>query len=81
MNANDLLKFLNAVAEEVKQNGRTLKDVTINFRRTDDSDVEVCDSIGVDLFDSETNKPLYENQKLEEIGIFIDKMGVVEEFK
>jgi hypothetical protein len=56
MNANDLLKFLNAVAEEVKQNGRTLKDVTINFRRTDDSDVEVCDSIGVDLFDSETNK-------------------------
>jgi len=56
MNANDLLKFLNAVAEEVKQNGRTLEDVTINFRRTDDSDVEVCDSIGVDLFDSETNK-------------------------
>ena len=48
MNANDLLKFLNAVAEEVKQNGRTLKDVTINFRRTDDSDVEVCDSIGVE---------------------------------
>ncbi len=56
MNANDLLKFLNAVADEVNKNGRTLEDVTINFRRTDDSDIEVCDSIGVDLFDSETNK-------------------------
>jgi hypothetical protein len=56
MKANQLLKFLQDVEKQVNSYGRTLEDVEVNFRRSDDSDVEQTDFVGVDLFDEESNK-------------------------
>lgn len=56
MKANKLIKFLQQVEEQIKPYGRTLKDVDINFRRSDDSDVEQIDFIGVDLYDAKKNR-------------------------
>ena len=56
MKANDLIKFLHKVEEELKPYGRTLKDVDVNYRMSDDSDVEEIDWAGVDLYDAEANQ-------------------------
>jgi|TARA_B100001778_G_scaffold334111_1_gene344459 hypothetical protein len=56
MKANQLLKFLQAVDKQVQVHGKTLEDVEVNFRRSDDSDIEPTDYVGVDLFDAESNK-------------------------
>ena len=56
MKANDLIKFLLKVEEELKPYGRTLKDVDVNYRMSDDSDVEEIDWVGVDLYDAEANQ-------------------------
>ena len=56
MKANQLLKFLQAVDKQVQGYGKTLEDVEVNFRRSDDSDIEQTDYVGVDLFDAESNK-------------------------
>lgn len=56
MKANKLIKFLQKVEEQVKPYGRTLKDVDVNFRRSDDSDIEQTDFVGVDLYDPESNQ-------------------------
>lgn len=56
MKANQLLKFLQDVEKQVNSYGRTLEDVEVNFRRSDDSDIEQTDFVGVDLFDEESNK-------------------------
>ena len=56
MKANQLLKFLQYVEQQVNSYGRTLEDVEVNFRRSDDSDIEQTDFVGVDLFDEESNK-------------------------
>lgn len=56
MKANELLKFLQAVDKQVQVHGKTLEDVEVNFRRSDDSDIEQTDFVGVDLFDAESNK-------------------------
>jgi len=55
MKANKLVKFLQQVEKQIKPHGRTLKDVDVNFRRSDDSDIEETDFVGVDLYDSESN--------------------------
>ena len=51
-----LLKFLQNVEQQVNSYGKTLEDVEVNFRRSDDSDIEQTDYVGVDLFDEKTNK-------------------------
>jgi len=56
MKAYHLLKFLQNVEQQVKSYGKTLEDVEVNFRRSDDSDIEQTDYVGVDLFDEKTNK-------------------------
>ena len=56
MKANELLKFLQAVDKQVQVHGKTLEDVEVNFRRSDDSDIEQTDFVGVVLFDAESNK-------------------------
>ena len=56
MKASELMNFLKNLEEEVKCYGRTLKDVDVNFRRSDDSDIEQTDFVEVDLFDSKSNK-------------------------
>jgi|TARA_R100000479_G_C6287852_1_gene165403 hypothetical protein len=56
MKANQLLEFLLKVEEMLKPYGRTLKDVDVNYRMSDDSDVEEIDWAGADLFDAETNQ-------------------------
>ena len=56
MKANDLIKFLLKVEEQLKPHGRTLKDVDVNYRMSDDSDVEEIDWAGVDLYDAEANQ-------------------------
>ena len=56
MKANQLLKFLQAVDKQVQVHGKTLEDVEVNFRRSDDSDIEQTDCVGVDLYDEKTNK-------------------------
>tara|TARA_R110002050_G_scaffold138069_2_gene261788 strand:- start:267 stop:470 length:204 start_codon:yes stop_codon:yes gene_type:complete len=55
MKANEILNYLQKVEKAVKPYGRTLKDIEVNFRRSDDSDIEQTDSIGIDLYDSEKN--------------------------
>ena len=44
------------VEQQVHSYGKTLEDVEVNFRRSDDSDIEQTDYVGVDLFDEESNK-------------------------
>jgi len=61
MKAYHLLKFLQNVEQQVKSYGKTLEDVEVNFRRSDDSDIEQTDYVGVDLFDEKTNKVEYSN--------------------
>jgi hypothetical protein len=56
MKAYHLLKFLQNVEQQVNSYGKTLEDVDVNFRRSDDSDIEQTDYVGVDLFDEESNK-------------------------
>jgi len=56
MNANKLKKFLLDLEEEIKPYGRTLKDVDVNFRYSENSDVYKVNSIENDLYDSEYNK-------------------------
>lgn len=55
MKANKIKKFILNLEEELKHNNRTLKDVNVNFRFNDDSDVYKINHIEEDLFDSETN--------------------------
>jgi len=56
MKASKLKDFLNHVENEIKYNGRTLDDVDVNFRYSDDSDVYRIGFVEEDLFDMETNK-------------------------
>tara|TARA_R110000851_G_scaffold11235_4_gene39635 strand:- start:141 stop:344 length:204 start_codon:yes stop_codon:yes gene_type:complete len=55
MKANEILNYLKKVEKAVKPYGRTLNDIEVNFRRSDDSDIEQTDSIGIDLYDAEKN--------------------------
>tara|TARA_R100000655_G_scaffold27638_3_gene56258 strand:- start:633 stop:839 length:207 start_codon:yes stop_codon:yes gene_type:complete len=56
MNANKLKKFLLDLEKEIKPYNRTLKDVDVNFRYSENSDVYKVNSIENDLYDSEYNK-------------------------
>ena len=56
MKASKLKDFLNYVENEIKYNGRTLDDVDVNFRYSDDSDVHSIGFVEEDLFDMQTNK-------------------------
>ena len=56
MNANKLKKFLLKLEEEIKPYNRTLKNVNVNFRYSEDSDVYKVNTIENDLYDSEKNK-------------------------
>lgn len=54
MNAQKLLEFL----MELEADGVDLSQVSVNYRDNDDSDVEVVNYVGEDLFDQETNSIL-----------------------
>ena len=54
MNAQKLLEFL----LELEADGVDLSQVSVNYRDNDDSDVEVVNYVGEDLFDQETNSIL-----------------------
>ena len=56
MNANKLKKFLLDLEKEIKPYNRTLKDVDVNFRYSENSDVYRFNTIENDLYDSEKNK-------------------------
>ena len=56
MNANKLKKFLLDLEKEIKPYNRTLKDVDVNFRYPENSDVYRVNTIENDLYDSEKNK-------------------------
>ena len=56
MNANKLKKFLLDLEKEIKPYNRTLKDVDVNFRYSENSDVYRVNKIENDLYDSEKNK-------------------------
>ena len=56
MNANKLKKFLLDLEKEIKPYNRTLKDVDVNFRYSENSDVYRVNSVENDLYDSEYNK-------------------------
>lgn len=56
MNANKLKKFLLDLEKEIKPYNRTLKDVDVNFRYSENSDVYRVNSVEYDLYDSEYNK-------------------------
>jgi len=56
MKASEIKTFLSRIEEELKQNNRTLEDVNVNFRFSDDSDVHRIKHVEEDLFDSATNK-------------------------
>ncbi len=58
MKANKLLKFLLKIEQDIKVYNRTLKDVKLNFRFSDDSDVYRIKNVEEDLFDSTTNNIL-----------------------
>ncbi len=55
MKANEIFNYLKKVEKSIKPYGRTLNDVDVNFRRSNDSDIEQTDSIEIDLYDSEKN--------------------------
>ena len=55
MKANILMEFLKDLEIHCKQNNKTLKDVDVNYRRSDDDDIEKTDYVGVDLYDKKTN--------------------------
>jgi hypothetical protein len=56
MNANKLKKFLLDLEKKIKPYNRTLKDVDVNFRYSENSDVYRVNTIENDLYDSEKNK-------------------------
>jgi hypothetical protein len=56
MNANKLKKFLLDLEKEIKPYNRTLKDVDVNFRYSENSDIYRVNTIENDLYDSEKNK-------------------------
>ena len=56
MNAYKLKKFLLDLEKEIKPYNRTLKDVDVNFRYSENSDVYRVNSVENDLYDSEYNK-------------------------
>jgi hypothetical protein len=58
MKANKLLKFLLKIEKDIKVYNRTLKDVKLNFRFSDNSDVYRVKNVEEDLFDSTTNNIL-----------------------
>ena len=55
MKASKLKDFLISVENEIKYNSRTLDNVDVNFRYSDDSDVYMVGFVEEDLFDAETN--------------------------
>ncbi len=58
MKANKLLKFLLKIEKDIKVYNRTLEDVNLNFRFSDNSDVYKIKNVEEDLFDSTTNNIL-----------------------
>ena len=56
MNANKLKKFLLNLEKVIKPYNRTLKDVDVNFRYSENSDVCRVNTIENDLYDSEENR-------------------------
>jgi len=56
MKASKIKTFLSRIEEELKDTNRTLEDVDVNFRFSDDSDVYRIKYVEEDLFDSTTNK-------------------------
>ena len=55
MKASKIKTFLSRIEEDLKHNNRTLDDVDVNFRFSDDSDVHRIKYVEEDLFDSTTN--------------------------
>ena len=51
MNANKLKKFLLDLEKEIKPYNRTLKDVDVNFRYSENSDVYRVNTIENDLYE------------------------------
>lgn len=58
MKASTIKKFLCEIEKELKYNNRTLDDVNVNFRFSDNSDVHQIKYVEEDLFDSKTNNIL-----------------------
>ena len=56
MKASKIKTFLSKIEKELKFRNRTLDDVDVNFRFSDDSDVHRINYVEEDLFDSATNK-------------------------
>ena len=56
MKASKIKTFLSRIEKDLKDNNRTLDDVDVNFRFSDDSDVHKVKYIEEDLFDFVTNK-------------------------
>lgn len=55
MKANKLMEFLKNIENSCKKNNRTLKDVDVYYRKSDEDDIEKTDFVGIDLFDKKTN--------------------------
>lgn len=55
MKASKIKTFLSKIEEELKHKNRTLEDVDVNFRFSDDSDIYQMKDVEKDLFDSITN--------------------------
>lgn len=55
MKASKIKSFLSRIEKDLKDNNRTLDDVDVNFRFSDDSDVHQIKYIEEDLFDPITN--------------------------
>ena len=55
MKASKLMDFLIELENDLKHNNRTLDDVDVNFRYSDNDDVYRIGFIEEDLFDAETN--------------------------
>ncbi len=55
MKADALMEFLKNLENRCKENNRTLKDVNVYYRKSDDDDIEKTDFVGIDLFDKKTN--------------------------
>ena len=56
MKAKTLKDFLTEIENDLKHSNRTLNDVDVNFRYSDDSDVYRVGLVEEDLFDAETNR-------------------------
>ena len=55
MKASKIKTFLSRIEKELKFRNRTLEDVDVNFRFSNDSDVHRINYVEEDLFDSTTN--------------------------